>query len=385
MAGTEEEVEPECIDSKVEALAKALGKVHTKLDRVLAILDSKEHKKLKDRIRIKQKRDEENAAQAHAAGKIVVDRLQGTLHTDPRLPYKLWAHIMLEFTDAREFLRWLMNEYLESYYCIRDSRRRMIVRKGNHWKYYAKGCGTEVLVPPVKMFGGQQLHGQSMLELTCLRWCHVHVRPIIEHVCNLDRLMHVHEKRMAWNDPRVDDEIGAKPLPLEDRWWRKKVRFREIMHATLGVYGEGWIRTTKGSMLIDFDECCLGRREVQVVYTDIAHALHDGVNNRASHAKWVEMCRLQKFIDRGTENHKNSLKEIAHRRFIQSLHAHRDQNHSDVRHKVMAFAAAAKEEHDMQKAIEASLSTGSTESNHADDEKTDEPAPTDVPPPTPGK
>ena len=147
MAGTEEEVEPECIDSKVEALAKALDKVHTKLDRVLAILDSKEHKKLKDRIRIKQKRDEENAAQAHAAGKIVVDRLQGTLHTDPRLPYKLWAYIMLEFTDAREFLRWLMNEYLESYYCIRDSRRRMIVRKGNHWKYYAKGCGTEVLAP----------------------------------------------------------------------------------------------------------------------------------------------------------------------------------------------------------------------------------------------
>ena len=375
MAGTEEEVEPECIDSKVEALAEALDKVHTKLDRVLAILDSKEHKKLKDRIRIKQKRDEENAAQAHAAGKIVVDRLQGTLHTDPRLPYKLWAYIIVL----------ALNEYLKSYYCIRDSRRRMIVRKGNHWKYYAKGCGTEVLVPPAKMFGGQQLHGQSMLELTCLRWCHVHVRPIIEHVCNLDRLMHVHEKRMAWNDPRVDDEIGAKPLPLEDRWWRKKVRFREIMHATLGVYGEGWIRTTKGSMLIDFDESCLGRREVQVVYTDIAHALHDGVNNRASHAKWVEMCRLQKFIDRGTETHKNSLKEIAHRRFIQSLHAHRDQNHRDVRHKVMAFAAAAKEEHDMQKAIEASLSTGSTESNHADDEKTDEPAPTDVPPPTPGK
>ena len=121
------------------------------------------------------------------------------------------------------------------------------------------------------------------------------------------------------------------------------------------------------------------------MFTDIAHALHDGVNNRASHAKWVEMCRLQKFIDRGTEMFRNSLKEVAHRRFIQSLHAHRDQNHSDVRQKVMAFAAAAKEEHDMQKAIEASLSTGSTESNHADDEKTDEPAPTDVPPPTPGK
>ena len=86
---------------------------------------------MKDRLRIKQKRDEENATQAAAAGKVVVDRLEGTMHTDPRLPYKLWAYIMLEFGDACEFLRWLMNEYIESYYCIRDSRRRMIVRKGN--------------------------------------------------------------------------------------------------------------------------------------------------------------------------------------------------------------------------------------------------------------
>ena len=56
--------------------------------------------------------------------------------------------------EVREFLRWLMNEYLESYYCIRDSRRRMIVRKANHWKYYLKGCGTEKLVTPADMFGG---------------------------------------------------------------------------------------------------------------------------------------------------------------------------------------------------------------------------------------
>ena len=53
----------------------------------------------------------------------------------------------------------------------------------------------------------------------------------------------------------------------------------------------------------------------------------------------------------------------------------------------MAFAAAAKEEHDIQKAIEASLSTGSTTPEpayYADDEKTEEPAPINVPPPTPG-
>ena len=79
-----------------------MGTIHKKLDRLLAILDSKENKKMKDRMRIKQKRDEENAAEAAEAGKIVVDRLEGTMHTDPRLPYKLWAFIMLEFGDACE-------------------------------------------------------------------------------------------------------------------------------------------------------------------------------------------------------------------------------------------------------------------------------------------
>ena len=136
MEGVEEVEAAPCIEDKVDNLATSMGTIHKKLDRLLAILDSKENKKMKDRMRIKQKRDEENAAEAAEAGKIVVDRLEGTMHTDPRLPYKLWAFIMLEFGDACEFLRWLMNEYLESYYCIRDSRRRMIVRKGNHWKFY---------------------------------------------------------------------------------------------------------------------------------------------------------------------------------------------------------------------------------------------------------
>ena len=86
MAGTEEVVEdePECIGIRMDALAKKIAANATMLQRVLAILDKTEHKKKKDRDRIKQKRDEENAAQARAAGKIVVDRLEGTLHTDPR-------------------------------------------------------------------------------------------------------------------------------------------------------------------------------------------------------------------------------------------------------------------------------------------------------------
>ena len=352
-----EEVEDLCIEDKVDALATSVGALHAKVDRLLAILDSKEHKKMKDRLRIKQKRDEENATQAAAAGKVVVDRLEGTMHTDPRLPYKLWAYIMLEFGDACEFLRWLMNEYIESYYCIRDSRRRMIVRKGNHWKFYLKGCGTEKLVTPADMFGGQTLKCENMLDLVCLRWCHVHVRPIIEHVCNIDRLVHVHQHHKAWNAESVNAECGP-PLPLEARWWKKSCRFREKMHASLGVYGEGWIRTSKGSMLIDYDVLILRRREVQVIYQDIASALHDGVANRATHAKWVGACKIQKCVDRGIEAHRAGIKTEAHARFLKSLHEQRD---NDPMGPMVAMrmgvelAAAAKEEHDIQKAIEASL------------------------------
>ena len=334
---------------------------------MLAMLDSKENKKLKDRLRIKQKRDEENATQAAAAGKIVVDRLEGTMHTDPRLPYKLWAYIMLEFGDADEFLRWLMNEYLESYYCIRDSRRRMIVRKGNHWKIYLKGCGTEKLVTPADMFGGQALKWETMLDLLCLRWCHVHVRPILEHVCNFDRLVHVHQHHKAWDAECVNGTCGS-PLPLESRWWKKSCRFRENIHASLGVYGEGWIRTTKGSMLIDYDEIVLKRREVQTIYKDIARALHDGVSNRGSHAKWVATCKIQNYVDRGIEAHSAGLKAEAHTRFMKSLHEGRRGNVPSPMAAIqmgVQMAAAVKEEHDMQKAIQASLV------QDVDDEKID--------------
>ena len=371
MAGIDEIEADLCLEDKVDNLATSMGTIHKKLDRLLAILDSKENKKMKDRLRIKQKRDEENAAQAVAAGKIVVDRLEGTMHTDPRLPYRLWAHIMLEFGDACEFLRWLMNEYLESYYCIRDSRRRMIVRKGNHWKYYQKGCGTEKLATPADMFGGATVHWDKMLDLICMRWCHVHVRPIIEHVCNLDRLVHVHQHHKAWDAEAVNADCGP-PLPLEKRWWKKSVRFREKMHATLGVYGEGWIRTTKGSMLIDFDEVVLKRREVQVIYADIARALHEGVSNRGNHEKWMSTCRIQKCVDRGVEAHKVAKQADAHARFLKSLHERRDTEASlpeaqrsspmvAIRMGVQ-LAAAAKEEHDMQKAIAASLGEEKTPS-----------------------
>ena len=364
----ESDSEPMCIEDRLGSLEACIGKIDSKIDRLLAILDAKENKKLKDRMRIKHKRDEENAAQARAAGKIVVERLEGTMYTDCRLPYKQWAYIMLEFTDAREFLRWLMHTYLESYYCVRDSRRRMIVRKGNHWKFYAKGCGSEKLATPADMFGGHQLAGHKMLDMVCLRWCHVHVRPIIEHVCNLDRQVFVHQKQMAWNDPRVNDEVGAEPLPLESRWWRKGARFRETMHASLGVYGDGWIRTTKGSMLLDYDDLVLKRREVQLVFTDIARALHDGVANRTSHDAWVKSCKIQRYVDLGLRAQRDGAKADAHRSFLKSLHASRKTDIAGPLRIGLQLAAAAKEEHDIQKAIEASLGP--------DEEKV---APTDAP------
>ena len=352
----EVEPEPVSMDSKIEALTESLASVHVKLNRMLAILDSRENKRQKDRKRIKQKRDEENASEARQAGKIVVDRLEGTLYTDPRLPYKLWAYILLEFKDAREFLRWMMHEYLESYYCIRDSRRRMIVRKGNHWKMYKKGCGTEKLVTPADMFGGHTMRWDKMLDLLCFRWCHVHVRPVIEHVCNIDRLEHVHGKELQWNCPTVNADCGD-PLPLEARWWKKHERFREIMHSTLGVYGGAYIRTAKGPMLLDYEESTLKRREVVAVIKNITEALQAGVNNRATHAAWMKTCNLQKFVDKGIAAHNASMKEEAHVRFMEQLHKHRDRCQVNVPavRMGMELAAAAREEHDIQKAIEASL------------------------------
>ena len=367
MAG---ETEDDCIDSKVDKLTDSVSAMHKKLDRLLAILDARENKKQKDRIRIKQKRDEASAGEARQAGKIVVDRLEGTMHTDVRLPYKLWAYIMLEFQDAREFLRWLMNEYLESYHCIRDSRRRMIVRKGNHWKFYQKGCGTEKLVTPADMFGGQTMKWDSMLNMMCMRWCHVHVRPILEHVCNLARLEFVHERHLSWNGKEANAECG-EPMPLECRWWAKGTRYREVLHASLGPYGDGWIRTAKGSMRVDFDENVLKRRELQVIIGDIARSLHDGVINRASHVAWVEQNKLQPQIDAGIEAHRIGAKEEAHKNFLKQLHAHKDRAVvADGFRMGVQMAVAAREEHDMQKAIQASLTVCSSDSGAcADDEK----------------
>ena len=142
--------------------------------------------------------------------------------------------------------------------------------------------------------------------------------------------------------------------------WSKKARFREVMHSSLGVYGGAWIRTTQGPMLLDYEESTLKRREVVAVIKNITEALQEGVNNRATHAAWMKTCHLQKFVDNGIEAHNKSMKNEMHVRFMEQLHKHRDrcQNQAVVVPALrmgMEIAAAAREEHDIQKAIEASL------------------------------
>ena len=227
---------------------------------------------------------------------------------------------------------------------------------------YKKGCGTEKLVTPADMFGGHTMRWDKMLDLICFRWCHVHVRPVMEHVCNIDRLEHVHGNDgnpKQWNCPAINEECGD-PLPLEARWWSKNERFREVMHSSLGVYGGAWIRTAQGPMLLDYEESTLKRREVVAVIKNITEALQEGVNNRATHAAWMKTCHLQKFVDNGIEAHNKSMKNEMHVRFMEQLHKHRDrcQNQAVVVPALrmgMEIAAAAREEHDIQKAIEASL------------------------------
>ena len=130
-------------------MEQRLDEISEKLDRVLSILDAKIAKKNADRDRIRIKREEDAAKAAKKTGAIVVERMAGTFETDERLPYKRWAFVCLEFQSPLNFLRWMVNEYLSSYHCLRDGRKRMIARNGNYWKVY-KSCGTEVLVTPAE-------------------------------------------------------------------------------------------------------------------------------------------------------------------------------------------------------------------------------------------
>ena len=190
-----------------------LDDISAKLDRVLAILDAKEQKKLTDRERIKSKRDDDAAEVARRRGAIVVDRLTGTFARDDRLPYKKWAFICLEFQSGLNFLRWIVNEYLVSYYCLQDGRKRMIARNGNYWKVY-KSCGTEMLVTPADMFGGVHMKWDDMLDVQMLKWCFKHVKPVLVHLVKEERLEYVHEKQVPWDDEKVNDHCGP-PLRVE--------------------------------------------------------------------------------------------------------------------------------------------------------------------------
>ena len=321
--------------------------IEAKLDRILAILDAKEHKKLQDKDRIKAKRDEEAVVDAKRRGAIVVERMEGTCATDNRLPYKKWAYICLEFDNALHFLRWVVNEYLGSYHCLQDGRKRMIARNGNYWKSY-KSCGTAMLLTPVDMFGGPKVKWDDTLQVQMLKWCYFHVKPVLEHLVKEPRLEYVHEKHLPWDDEKVCQDCGD-PLPLEPRWWRKSTRFQEIMQASFAPYSMGYVRTGKGSMLIDFEREVLERPETKLIFTQIWTALREGVTERAVHEAWMTKRRLKEFVERGTAEWTKSVKQDQAARFMEKL------KRENAIRLGMQIAVRAKEEGDLQVAIQRSI------------------------------
>ena len=104
----------------------------------------------------------------------------------------MWA-----INNPLHFLRWVVNEYLGSYYCLQDGRKRMIARNGNYWKSY-KVCGTAMLLTPVDMFGGPKVKWDDTLQVQMLKWCYFHLKPVLEHLVKEPRLEFVHEKHLPW-------------------------------------------------------------------------------------------------------------------------------------------------------------------------------------------
>jgi hypothetical protein len=331
------------MDIILERLEAKIDRNKETLDRILSILDARENKKQKDRERIKLKREQEATKLARERGAIVVDKLAGTFERDSRLPYKKWAHIMLEFNSAQDFLRWLVNEYLGSYHCTQDARKRMIARNGNYWKVY-KVCGSEMMITPADMFGGQNMKSETLLEVQMIKWCFKHVMPLLKIVCNADRLEHVHENHQAWDDEKVNELVG-EPLPLESRWWQKGARFREFIHACVAPYGRGYVRTSKGSMIIDSRKAVLEREETKTLFKAIYSSLKDGVMNRNAHEAWMKQKKLHALVESG-------IKEFTKTQLIegQNMFIHQLKKQNAIRIG-MELAANVKEEQDLQQAI----------------------------------
>ena len=324
-----------------------LEAISAKLDRVLAILDAKSAKQQNDRDRIKQKREEAAAEIAKKRGAIVVDSLAGTFVSDDRLPYRKWAHVCLEFDCAREFLRWVVHEYLDSYHCRQDGRKRMIARNGNYWKVY-KSCGSEMLLSPADMFGGTIVKWDTMLEVQMLKWCFKHVGPMLRLLVNEDRLEFVHgEEHLPWDDEKVNGEVG-KPLNLEPRW-RKSARFQETMLASIAPYGRSYVRTSLGSLLIDVEKRVLERPETQLLFKGIYCALREGVMNRTTHDEWMKRRNLEACVQRGVESYHKENKQIVAEQFMQRL-----KRDNTIRLGIQ-IAAQVREEDDMQVAINRSI------------------------------
>jgi hypothetical protein len=91
---------------------------------------------------------------------------------------------------------------------------------------------------------------------------------------------------VPWDDEKVNDHCGH-PLPLEPRWWRKSTRFRETVQASFAPYSRSYLRTSKGTVLLDNEQDVLERPEAQCLYKGIYNALREGVMNRGTHDEWM--------------------------------------------------------------------------------------------------
>jgi hypothetical protein len=173
------------------------------------------------------------------------------------------------------------------------------------------------------------------------------VKPVLGHLVNEDRLEYVHEKQVPW-DEKVNDHCGP-PLPLESRWWRKSARFRETVQASIAPYGRSYVRTSKGSLLIDSDKDVLERPEAQCLYKGIYNALREGVMNRGVHDEWMGKRRLRELVERGTRAWREDRKQEVASQFMVKL---KQENALRIG---IELAARVKEEHDLQAAIEQSI------------------------------
>jgi hypothetical protein len=144
---------------------------------------------------------------------------------------------------------------------------------------------------------------------------------------------------VPWDDEKVNDHCGH-PLPLESRWWRAR---------DSAPYSRSYLRTSKGTVLLDNLQDVLERPEAQCLYKGIYNALREGVMNRGTHDEWMGKRRLKEHVDRGTRAWREDRKNEVAKEFMVKL------KRENALRLGMELASRAKEEQDLQIAIEQSI------------------------------